>query len=62
MYELLSIAEGEPWSDGGWTKVASKTKDGNQQPEGKSINGCNHQSKSTTMDIDNECNVYLSLQ
>jgi hypothetical protein len=25
---VLSIAEGEPWSDGGWTKVASKTKDG----------------------------------
>jgi hypothetical protein len=23
---VLSIAEGEPWSDGGWTKIASKTK------------------------------------
>ena len=24
---VLNIAEGEPWSDGGWTKAASKTKE-----------------------------------
>jgi hypothetical protein len=25
----LSVAEGEPWTGGGWTKIASKTKDPN---------------------------------
>ena len=24
---VLNVAEGEPWTDGGWTKIGSKTKE-----------------------------------
>ena len=55
-YHLLNIAEGEPWSDVGWTKVAYKAKETKVATGERTVNNCNHDDEqSNAMKVDH-CN------